>query len=324
MLDFKTIFNKTIAKHLGIIVLSGIFIIFLIFFGLDLYTRHGQAFEVPDFTGLTEEQFGDIMEEHELRYSIIDSVYVEDEPPGTVLEQTPQPGSLVKKNRNIFFTINSWEPEKVQMPDVTDYSIRNARVMLESFGLEVGKLAYVPSEYTNLVLGQHYKGKAIEPGTSLERGSTIDLIVGQGLSNQRTAVPHLVGLKLEEAKEISQNVSLNIGAEIHDTTIVSKEDTAEAFVWKQSPEGSRDNQLQLGSSIDIWLTTDSALLEVDSAGISSPLDTIMQENIIINEDRKEEDFEEIENQQDNQEDREDPGYFEDEDEDEQDDDEEFF
>ncbi|MFW6043301.1 MAG: PASTA domain-containing protein [Marinilabiliaceae bacterium] len=280
---FKNIFNKTFAWHLGIVFASGILVVFFIFIGLDLYTRHGKAFEAPDFKGLTEEEFTDLIEKHDLRYAIIDSVYVEDSTPGVVLEQTPKAGSLVKKNRNIFFTINSWEPEKVQMPDVIDYSIRNARVMLESFGLEVGELMYVPSEYSNLVLGQHHEGKAIEPGTSLERGSTIDLVVGKGLSNQRTAVPHLVGLKKEAAKEVIKEVSLNIGAEIYDTTVVNKEDSAEAFVWKQNPEASRENLLQLGSSIDLWLTTDSSYIESDSVE-SSPLDTISRENVFIRED----------------------------------------
>lgn len=280
---FKNIFNKTFAWHLGIVFASGILVIVLTFIGLDLYTRHGQGFEVPDFKGLTEDQVTDLIEKHDLRYAIIDSVYVADSPPGVVLEQTPKEGSLVKKNRNIFFTINSWEPEKVQMPDVIDYSIRNARVMLESFGLEIGELMYVPSEYSNLVLGQHYKGKPIEPGTSLERGSTIDLVVGKGLSNQRTAVPHLVGLKKEKAKEVIQDVSLNIGAEMYDTTVVNKEDSAEAFIWKQRPEASRENLLQLGSSIDLWLTTDSSYLESDSSA-TSPLDTISQENVFIRED----------------------------------------
>ena len=280
---FKNIFNKTFAWHLGIVFGSGILVILLTFFGLDLYTRHGQSFELPDFKGLTENQFSDLIEKYDLRYSIIDSVYVNDAPPGIVLEQTPKAGAPVKKNRNIFFTINSWEPEKVQVPDVIDYSIRNARVMLESYGLEVGELMYVPSEYSNLVLGQHYQGKPIKPGKLLERGSTIDLVVGKGLSNENTAVPHLIGLKREKAKEVSQNVSLNIGAEIYDTTVVSQEDSTDAFVWQQRPEASRQNQLPLGSSLDIWLTTDSSRLEPDSSAVS-PLDSISKENILIREE----------------------------------------
>jgi beta-lactam-binding protein with PASTA domain len=266
---FKTIFSKDFAKHLGIVIVGGILVFLLAFWGLKLYTRHGKGFEAPDFTGLTEQQFKHLIQENELRYAIIDSVYIDEVPPGVVIEQTPNPGSMVKKNRNIFFTINSWMPEKVQVPDVIDYSIRNARVMLESFGLEVGDLIYVPSEYTNLVLGQHYKGKPIEPGTPLERGAVIDLIVGQGLSNRTTAVPDLTGLPFDQAKQISQDLSLNIGAQIYDSTIVSREDTLNAFVWQQRPTGKNDSRLRLGSSIDIWLTTDSTTVWPDTTTIDS-------------------------------------------------------
>ncbi|MGM0375999.1 MAG: PASTA domain-containing protein [Bacteroidota bacterium] len=321
---FKNLFNKTFAWHLGIVFASGILVVVFIFIGLDLYTRHGKAFEAPDFKGLTEEQLSDLIEKHDLRYAIIDSVYVADRPPGVVLEQTPKAGNLVKKNRNFFFTINSWEPEEVQMPDVTDYSIRNARVMLESFGLEVGELMYVPSEYSNLVLGQHHEGKPIEDGTSIERGSTIDLVVGKGLSNQRTAVPHLIGLKKEKAKEVIQDVSLNMGAEMYDTTVVNKEDSAEAFVWKQRPKASRENLLQLGSSIDLWLTTDSSHLESDSSE-TSPLDTISQENVIIQDDESfEADTSETREQEEEDSQQNRPVYPNNEEADEEDDDDEKF
>jgi hypothetical protein len=269
MLFFKIIFSKQFLKHVGILFLTGVVMIILTFIGLNIYTRHGKGFEVPDFTGLTEQQFRHLIESNNLKYAIIDSIYVDDTPPGIVIEQTPEPGSMVKTNRNIFFTINSWSPEKVQMPDVIDYSIRNARVMLESFGLKVGNLIYLPSEYTNLVLGQHYKGKPIKAGTPLKRGSTIDLLVGKGLSNQTTGIPDLIGLHFYEAKETCQNLSLNIGAQIYDTTVVSKEDTLNAFIWKQRPIKSNDNQLRLGSSIDIWLTTDSSYIAIDPTAVNS-------------------------------------------------------
>ncbi|WP_291857554.1 PASTA domain-containing protein [Marinilabilia sp.] len=292
MTFFKIIFNRAFAKHLGIAVLVGILVILLTFWVLNLYTRHGKGFAAPDFTGLTEQQLEHLIQENELRYAIIDSAHINELPPGVVIEQTPKAGSMVKKNRNIFFTINAWTPEKVQVPDVIDYSIRNARVMLESFGLEVGKLIYVPSEYTNLVLGQHYKGKPVEAGTPLERGAVIDLIVGQGLSNRTTAVPDLKGLYYDEAKQISQDLSLNIGAQIFDSTIVSREDTLKAFVWKQRPSGSGDSRLRLGSSIDIWLTVDSSYIMSDTSKVDTAEtpEQEFSEEPVEEEDLNEEEF----------------------------------
>ena len=263
----KIIFSKKFAKHIAIVIILGFLFFGLIFWGLNIYTRHGEHFETPDFTGLTEQQFKHLIEKHDLRYDIIDSVYINTQPPGIVIEQTPKAGSLIKKNRKIFFTINAWTAEKVRMPNLLDYSVRNARVLLESFGLKTGKLIYVPSEYTNLVLGQHYQGKPIEPGTPLEKGSTIDLLVGKGLSNQTTFVPDLTGLSLDEAKETCHNLSLNLGAIIYDTTVVTQKDSLLAFIWKQRPESTPDNQLRLGASIDVWLSTDSSYILPDSTQI---------------------------------------------------------
>ncbi len=260
----KTITSKPFLTHLAIVLGSGLLLIVLAFVAINLYTLHGEGHSVPDFTGLTEQQLSHLAEQKQLRYAIIDSVHIDDMPRGVVVEQEPHAGELVKRNRNIFLTINAWSPEKVQVPNLVDYSIRNARVMLESFGLTVGDLIFVPSEYTNLVLGQHLNGKPVQPGTQVVKGTRIDLLVGQGLSSQMTAVPNLKGLSLEDAKEESQRVSLNIGAAIYDSTVVTGPDTLAAFVWRQSPAASPGNQLNLGASIDIWLTTDSALIMPDS------------------------------------------------------------
>ncbi len=260
----KTITSKPFLTHLGIVLGSGILLIILTFVAINLYTLHGEGLKVPDFTGLTEQQLTHLAGQKELRYAIIDSVHIDDMPRGVVVEQEPNAGELVKRNRNIFLTINAWSPEKVEVPNLVDYSIRNARVILESFGLTVGNLIFVPSEYTNLVLGQHLNGKPVQPGTQVIKGTHIDLLVGQGLSNQMTAVPDLKGLSLTEAKEESQRVSLNIGAAIYDSTVVLSADTLAAFIWQQSPASSPGNQLNLGASIDIWLTTDSTLIMPDS------------------------------------------------------------
>jgi len=205
-----------------------------------------------------------LVQQKKLRYKIIDSVNVAGVTPGAVVEQTPKPDSKVKENRTIFFTINAYSAEQVPMPQLVDFSLRNAQVTLESYGIKVGQLIYIPSEYTQLVLGQHYEGKPIEPGTLIAKGSSIDLLVGQGLSNEKTEVPDLFGMTLEEAKSLLQANSLNIDAVIYDDSIPNHEDSLRAFVWKQLPEAELGKKLRLGSSLDVWLTIDSAKILPDT------------------------------------------------------------
>lgn len=262
MSRWKILLNKTIWKHVGIITGISIVLLILVFSFLNIYTHHGQSRPLPDFTGLTEVQLKSLIKKSKVRYTIIDSVHIDNAPRGVVIEQVPKAGERVKKNRLVFLTINAWTEEQVAVPNLIDYSLRNAKVILESFGLTAGELVYIPSEYTNLVLGQHYKGKPVQPGTLVPKGTTIDLLIGRGLSSETTSVPSLIGLDLANARRMAQGVYLNIGATIFDEDIKTTGDSIKAFVWKQSPPAAPGFFLNLGASIDVWLTLDeSKLLE---------------------------------------------------------------
>jgi len=260
MSRWKILLNKTIWKHVGIITGISIVLLILVFSFLNIYTHHGQSRPLPDFTGLTEVQLQSLIKKSKVRYTIIDSVHIDYAPRGVVIEQVPKAGEHVKKNRLVFLTINAWTEEQVAVPNLIDYSLRNAKVILESFGLTVGDLVYIPSEYTNLVLGQHYKGKPVQPGTLVPKGTTIDLLIGRGLSSETTSVPSLIGLDLTNARRMAQGVYLNIGATIFDEEIKTSGDSIKAFVWKQSPPAAPGFFLNLGASIDVWLTLDEAKL----------------------------------------------------------------
>ncbi len=276
MLFLKFLISKVLYKHLAMAVGVLAVIITATFIGINIYTHHGEAYEVPDFSGLTESQFKELIKQKEFRYNIIDSVHFDDILPGAVVEQIPKAGAKVKKNRTIHFTINALMPEQVQVPNLVDYSLRNAKVILESYGLITGELIYVPSEYTNLVLGQHFEGKAISPGTSVQKGSVIDLLIGQGLSNKKTNIPNLSGLSIDEAKYLCQSASLNIGASMYDESVQTPEDSLFAFIWKQHPMPTEGSRLQLGSSIDVWLSVDSSKIRPDTLGIDIPLTDSIQ------------------------------------------------
>ena len=265
----KFFISKKFFAHIGLAFATLAILLIITFTGISIYTNHGESFATPDFSGLTEQQFIDLIQQKSLRYKIIDSVHVDDLTPGVVVEQTPKPGNFVKENRTIFFTINAYTAEQVPMPQLAEISLRNAQVTLESYGLRVGQLIYIPSEYTQLVLGQHYKGKPIEPGTLIAKGSSIDLLVGQGLSNKKTEIPDLQGLTLEEALTLCQSNSLNIDVTIYDDTIATQEDSLRAFIWKQLPEANMGKKLRLGSSLDIWLTIDSLKILPDTLAIDS-------------------------------------------------------
>jgi beta-lactam-binding protein with PASTA domain len=215
------------------------------------------------------EQTVRLAKKSKLRYQIIDSIYTTVVPRGCIAEQNPKPGFKVKKWRNIILTINAFHPEMVAMPNLVNLPKRQALLVVESSGLEVGELKYKPDISIDVVIDQQYKGRNIREGDSLQKGSVVDLILGKGLSNQRTPVPDLLGLKLDPAKSKILGSSLNLGTFVYDNTIKNDSDTLNAIVYKQNPEFKEDATLQLGSAIYLWLTVNAAKLKIDSARILS-------------------------------------------------------
>jgi len=266
------ILSKLFLKNLGyaIVIIVGAVLVLLIW--MNFYTRHGQARPVPNFIGLTMDQTVKLAKKSRLRYQVIDSIYTTIVPRGCVAEQNPKPGFKVKKWRNVVLTINAFHPEKVAMPNLVDLPKRQAILLAESSGLEIGLLKYRPDLSIDVVIDQQFNGKNINAGDSLQKGSVIDLVLGKGLSNQRTPVPNLVGMRLDPAKDKILSSSLNLGTFEYDNTIRKEADTIHAFVYKQNPEFKHDATLQLGYPVYLWLTIDSAKLKIDSTRIVS--DTI--------------------------------------------------
>jgi beta-lactam-binding protein with PASTA domain len=272
------IFSRTFLKHLGLAIIIAFGIIMILLIWLNFYTRHGQARPVPDFFGLTMEETAKVAKKSKMRYQIIDSVYTTLVPRGCIAEQNPKPGFKVKKWRTISLTINAFRPEMVAMPDLTHLPVKQAVALIESSGLVLGMKTYKSDLSINEVLIQLHNGKEIAPNDSLQKGSVIDLVLGKGLSNQKTAVPNLTGMKLEPATDRINGSSLNLGTYIFDNTILTSDDTLNAFVYKQIPEFKDDATIQYGSSMYLWLTVDSLKLAVDSTLIIIP-DSVSQDAI---------------------------------------------
>lgn len=252
------ILSKMFFKNLGLAAVIAAGILMLLLIWLNFYTRHGQARPVPDFYGLSVVEAGAMAKKSKVRFQVIDSIYTSQVPKGCVAEQNPKPGFKVKKWRNIAVTINAFKPEMVAMPNLIDLSLRQASKVLESSGLELGQRRYKPDLSINFVIEQIHNGRDIRPGDSIQKGSVVDIVLGKGLSNQRTDVPYLTGMRLDNAKNRIMEASLNLGTFIYDNTIKSGSDSARAFVFKQNPEFREGASLPLGSDIYLWLTTDSA------------------------------------------------------------------
>ena len=245
--------SKYFFYNLGGAVVMIVLFTWLGGFFLRMYTHHGEEVSVPDLRGLNTKQAAQVLENKSMQIFITDSAYIDNKPPLTILDQSPKPNGKVKENRKIYVTVNSVKPPSVKMPDLKDGSLKQAILILESYGLRTGKLIYKPDLAQNAVLDQLWNGRSVKEGTPVPKGSRIDLVLGDGLGTTEIQVPSLVGLSLEEAKFVLDGSSLNLGAIIADNSVVG--DTLGAFVYKQIPDpNSEDNMIKMGESVDVFLS----------------------------------------------------------------------
>jgi eukaryotic-like serine/threonine-protein kinase len=254
---------------LQIIIAAGILflLIFITLKGLEVYTRHGQSNPVPDFRGMSQPEASKVARHHEMKIEVVDSVFIESVAAGAIVDQIPEPGHGVKENRTIFVSINSSQPEMVILPQLTDISFRQAQALIENSGLEVGNISFRPSEYHNLVLEVQKDSVRVRSGQKLKKGSRIDIILGRAQGNASTILPNLVGLTADEAQQVLMNMMLNSGVIIYDSFIQSSADSLNAKVWRQRPSPKTSSTINMGASVDLWVTIDSLKLN-ESGGLN--------------------------------------------------------
>jgi beta-lactam-binding protein with PASTA domain len=257
--DFLT--SKVFLKHfLASIGLTLGVVIFALLI-LRFYTRHGEAYPVPNVYGLSEDEFSRVLDKADLKYKVVDSTYNNQIKAGGVVDQVPEAGHKVKRNRVIYLTLNASGPEIVNLPRLTDISYRQAVVQLETAGLLPGKISYEPSEYQNLVLEARLEGKEIKEGDIVTKGTMIDLVLGSGTSGGSATLPDLRGLSLAEGRAALSNATLNLGTLFYDETVITGSDSLTAIITRQHPSPEFSYQTAVGSNVDIWLSTDPGKIE---------------------------------------------------------------
>lgn len=240
-----------------IIILVSVFIL-----SLRKITQHGESMKVPSVVGKNFTDARDMLEAMGFEVVVQDSVYQNQLEPLAIIKQIPDADATVKVNRTVYLTINRAEPPMVEMPNLLGYSYRNAEMVLKNMGLNVGDTTFKPDFAKNSILEQHFNGALIQPGTQLRMGSSITLVLGDGVGNIELIVPSLIGMTYADAERLLRANGLNLGAVVLDPGI---SDTLGAFVYKQNPERFRDDgvkqKIRPGQLMDVWLSVDQPVVD---------------------------------------------------------------
>jgi len=169
--------------------LAGIIVVWIAIIQIDKWwlkhtTNFGQNIEVPSFYKIHMDDLDEFVKDKQLKYVIMDSVYLDDWPKGTVCWQYPRPtdssGMGVKDGRVIELSIVPLKPKMICMPRVTDMSKRMGETTLNSMGIRT-KISYKPHPYApGFIMEQLLNGNPIDSGTFIPKGSRVELVVSKG------------------------------------------------------------------------------------------------------------------------------------------------
>jgi eukaryotic-like serine/threonine-protein kinase len=265
------VFRFLTSKPLWVNVLAGfviLIVLLLVFLGsLDIITHHGKTLKIPAVVGLTISQAKKTLESEGFEIQIQDSIYNDTLPPLQVIKQFPEADNLVKVNRTVYLTINRAVAPEIEMPNLLSMTFRNAEMVLQRYGLKLGDTVFRPDFARNSVLDQQFKGESIKPGTKIQQGSEITLVLGNGVGEE-FIVPDLFGLSYQEARAILSQTGLIVGSVVPDGDV---KDTLNAFVYRQNPDrldyARQINHIRQGQIVDIWLSVDKKERIVDTSAV---------------------------------------------------------
>ena len=248
------VWSKHFLKHLGLIIITYIVVVSFVIIYLDSYTNHGQKIEVPNLVGKNVNSIQGLLEENDLQYAVIESVYDPTKPEGTIYEQDPLPTSkstvFVKEGRIIRLRITK-KSDLVEVPNLINKSERFALQVLQNRGLKY-KIEYQASnEDDGAVLFQKFKGKTIKDGQKIQIGSVILLIIGRNEAGPPVQIPNLYGLTIFAARDSIQKFS-NLTFIAICPDCLNSEDSLNARVNEQTPEFIEGVLSPSGSSVTVF------------------------------------------------------------------------
>jgi len=256
---FKFITHKSFLVNFLAIVFIVLLLVFAFFSLLGVITKHDEYKKVPSVVGKSYDEAVQILKAANLQATIQDSIYDDTARALQVMRQSPDADATVKSDRTIYLTINRAVPPQVDMPDLRGFSLKSAQLYLQNLGLKIGDTTYVSDIAKNAVKDQKFNGNSISPGTKINMGSHIDLVIGNGVGEAVMSVPDLIGMTVAQARDYLNSSNIELGSIIPGGQVTDLEN---AYIVKQNPQPYTEiagvtvpNKIRPGQIMDIWISS---------------------------------------------------------------------
>ena len=162
---------------------------------------------VPDLVGKDVVLILEMLSDLGLNTKIKGSEYSNSIPKNHVIFQEPEPGSEIKKRRDVRIIISKGT-KRILVPNLKGLSTQQARLIIEENGLCINELS---STYSESIKKNEIISQFPSPGTMITREEFVNILVSAGIRPNAYKMPDIKGQSLEEAIALIESFNLLLG-----------------------------------------------------------------------------------------------------------------
>jgi len=199
-----------ISRALKIAILFFVFILVVgasAYLTLTMIIKSEDTVIVPELAGKNVVYVLELLTDLGLNTKIEGSDYNTEMPKNNVIFQDPEPGSEIKKGRDVRIIISKG-PKSILMPNLEKLPVQQARIILEENSLCQGQIS---STYSNRIKKDSVIAQVPSAGTIITRNECVNLLISLGIRSQAYKMPDLEGRSLDGAIPLIESSNLILG-----------------------------------------------------------------------------------------------------------------
>jgi serine/threonine-protein kinase len=164
--------------------------------------------QVPNVVGKSLTEAQRVLRDARLSPSVVAENYDEKVPVSLIISQMPEGGQMVKAGRTINLIVSKGQ-EFIEVPDITNQSVRAAGILLSGVGLDIGTVRSRnhPTIPQDSIITQNPRA-----GTRVPKGTRVDVEVSVGPEAVSVVVPNFVGEMVDTVLQKLSGLKLVAGA----------------------------------------------------------------------------------------------------------------
>ena len=193
--------------------IATLFFVFILVAGVSAYltltmiVKSEDTVVVPDLAGKNVVYALELLTNLGLNTKVEGSEYSAEMPKNNVIFQEPEPGSEIKKGRDVRIIISKG-PKSIPMPNLERLPVQQARIILEENSLCQGQIS---STYNNHIKKDSVIAQVPSAGTMITRNECINLLISLGIRPHAYKMPDLEGRSLDSSIPLIESSNLILG-----------------------------------------------------------------------------------------------------------------